>query len=51
MAKKVIEATPTYFRGAPAMRLSFGSKSLHIPVEQLRELADKLHDMADEVGG
>lgn len=51
MAKKLVDATPSRFAGAPAMRLSVGRQSLYVPVEQLRELADLLHDYADEVDG
>lgn len=42
-----IIATPTVFHGSPSIRLAAGKARITVPYDQLRSVADALHDHCD----
>jgi len=42
-----VNAKPSVFRGVASVELSVGRSRLYVPLDQLREVADQLHDNAD----
>lgn len=43
-----IQTKATRFRGKPAVTLTVANARLHVPIDELRDVADQLHDYADQ---
>ena len=49
LATTPIIASPVVFHGSPSIRLTAAKARITIPFDQLRSVADQLHDHADLV--